>query len=293
MRRNFCWILIGLVALLCTSRTWATTVSVVDSNGTIYSVDVVPSSEGSSRGTALAYSRIAPDGSHAEGIIHPTQDAADDRDPVLLVGDASGPLLIWTRKNGRFEQIALARYQGGSWTQPVYLTDSPAPHLRPQAGIDASGTGYLVWVEPTGGGKVMFATFDPATGNLLSSPRDFFLELVRHSPAQWLYQELPDPRTHGNRRTDDGGVQPDAANDVPAIPPAGSAPHVDQPVNGSLTLSPTCTKAVGAIVRNRALWIGVLQNGVVLEYYRSVIPAGAPENYVSMLLQSLLDQNCQ
>jgi hypothetical protein len=60
-----------------------------------------------------------------------------------------------------------------------------------------------------------------------------------------------------------------------------------------VTLSPICTKVVAAISQNRALWIGVLQNGVVLNYYRSVVPVGAPDNYISLLLESLLNQNCQ
>jgi hypothetical protein len=284
-----------MVVLMLCPHAWAKNVKVVAPNGTLYSVDVVASTEGSnSKGTALAYSRITLDGSHWEGVIHPTQDAANDRDPVLLLGpEASGPFLIWSRKNGRFDQLAFSRFEDGAWSQPTYLTDSPAQHLRPSAGVDAFGTGYLIWIEPTGGGRVMFATFDPGTGNLLSSPRDFFLELVRHSPAQWLAQDLLNPRVHGNPRIDDPGILPDGGAEVPVVPPANSNPHVDEPVNGSVTLTPTCSKAVGAIVRNRALWIGVMQNGVVLEYYRSVVPVGAPEDYVSLLLQSILNQSCQ
>ena len=64
-------------------------------------------------------------------------------------------------------------------------------------------------------------------------------------------------------------------------------------MGGSVTVSPACTKVVAAISRNKALWIGVLQNGVVLNYYRSVVPAGAPDDYISMLLESLLNQHCQ
>jgi len=293
MRKYARWILISAAALLLVPRTWAT-VRVVDPDGTLYTVDVVPASGGhTSKATALRFSRISLNGALLGGIITPTQDSAADRDPTLVqAAGTPGPILIWSRANGPFEQIAYSRYDGLGWTQPSFLTNSPRDHVRPQAGVDASGTGYVLWVETGGGTSVMLATFDPLTGNLISSPRDFFMELVRHSPPQWLSQELLLPRTHGRPQADDPYILPDGGNDAPIVPPA-STHHSDEPVEGSVTLSPTCTKVVAAISRNRGLWIGVLQNGVVLNYYRSVIPAGAPDNYVSLLLQSLLNQHCQ
>jgi hypothetical protein len=291
MRKYARWILISAAALLLVSRSWAT-VRVVDSDGTLYSVDVVPASGSRSPdATALRYSRISPSGIQVGGVISPTQDSASDRDPTLVQAPgASGPILIWSRTNGLFDQIAYSRYDGVSWTQPAYFTDTPRQNTHPQAGVDASGTGYVVWVEAGSGGSVMLATFDPRTGNLISSPRDFFMELVRHSPPQWLSQDLLLARAPGRPQADEPGISPDGTNDVPIVPPAH---HSDEPVGGTITLSPTCTKVVAAIVRNRALWIGVLQNGVVENYYRSVVPEGAPDNYVSLLLQSLLNQHCQ
>ena len=109
------------------------------------------------------------------------------------------------------------------------------------------------------------------------------MELVRSGPPQWLSQSLLLPRAHGRPQADDPDILPEGGNDTPTIPPA-SNPKIGEPVGGTVTLSPTCTKA---------LWIGVLQNGVILNYYRSVVPVGAPDNYVSLLLQSLLNQHCQ
>lgn len=293
MRKYARWILISAVALLLVSRSWAT-VRVVDPDGTLTSVDVVPAPGGHSvNATALRFSRISLSGALVGGVISPTQDSAADRDPTLLQANgAPGPILIWSRSNGPFEQLAYSRFDGAGWSNPTFLTNSPRDHLRPQAGVDASGTGYVVWVETGGNASVMLATFDPLTGNLISSPRDFFMELVRFSPPQWLSQSLLLPRNHGRPQANDPDDLPEGTQDVPVIPPA-TTHHSDEPVAGSVTLSPTCTKVVAAISRNRSLWIGVLQNGVVLNYYRSVVPPGAPDNYVSLLLQSLLNQHCQ
>jgi len=293
MRKYAQRILISAAALLFVSQSWAT-VQVVDPDGTLYSVDVVQVSHSHSpRATALKFSKISLGGAQVDGMISPTQDSASDRDPTLVqVSGAPGPVLIWSRSNGAFDQIAYSRYDGVGWTQPTYLTNSPRDHSHPQAGVDASGTGYVLWVETGGSPSVMLATFDPQTGNLISSPRDFFMELVRHGPPQWLSQGLLLDRTHGRPQADDPDILPEGGNDAPVVPPANTQ-KLNEPVNGTVTLSPTCTKVVAAISRNRALWIGVLQNGVILNYYRSVVPAGAPDNYVPLLLQSLLNQHCQ
>jgi hypothetical protein len=294
MRKYAQWILIFAATLLLVPRSWAT-VRVVDPDGTLYSVDVVPAPGSHSPGaTVLRFSRISLNGTQQRGAVSPAQDNVIDRDPTLVqTSGASGPILIWSRTNGPFDQIAYSRYDGLGWTQPTFLTNSSRDHLRPQAGVDAAGTGYVVWVETGGGsGSVMLATFDPLTGNLISSPRDLFLELVRNSPPQWLSQDFLIPRSHGQPQSADPGILPDGTNDVPVIPPASNH-HSDEPVSGTVTLSPTCTKVVAAISRNRSLWIGVLQNGVVLDYYRSVVPLIAPDNYIPLLLQSLSNQHCR
>jgi hypothetical protein len=164
-------------------------------------------------------------------------------------------------------------------------------HRFPQGGIDAWGTGYVIWVEMDGSGSVMLATFDPLTGNLLSSPRDLFRELVRHSPPQWLasHSSASHPvQTRSGLANPD--IFPDGGTDSPVVPPA----HSDgTPVGGTVVLSPACNKIVAAVERNRGLWIGVLQNGVVLEYYRATIPMDAPADYTSQLLSGLLERHCR
>ncbi len=288
MRKYAQWILALAAGLLLVSQSWAAG-KVVNSDGTLYTVEVVqaPGSH-SPNATALRYSRSLND-TEVGGIISPTEDSAADRDPTLLPASGTrGPIVIWSRSNGPFAQLAYSRFDGVGWTHPTFLTNTPRDHLRPQAGVDASGTGYLVWVEG-GSASVMLATFDPLTGNLISSPRDFFLELVRHSPPQWLSQDVLLPRSSGRPQADGPGIGPDGVDEVPVVPPGKK---LGEPVDGTVTLTPICTKVVAAISHNRALWIGVLQNGVVLNYYRSVVPVGAPDNYVSLLLESLLNQNC-
>jgi len=79
-------------------------------------------------------------------------------------------------------------------------------------------------------------------------------------------------------------------NDTPAVPPANTRP-VSPPLDGTVSLTPTlpaCEKAVAA-GRTRALWIGVLKNGVVLNHYRSVIPMDS----LAEFLESLLDHRCR
>jgi hypothetical protein len=290
MRKYAQWILTLAAGLLLVSQSWAAG-KVVNSDGTLFSVEVVQAPGSfSPNATALRYSRSL-NGTEVGGFISPTEDSAADRDPTLLPAFGTrGPILIWSRSNGPFDQLAYSRFDGVGWTHPTFLTNTPRDHRRPQAGVDASGTGYLVWVETGGSGSVMLATFDPLTGNLISSPRDFFLELVRQSPPQWLSQDVVLPRSHGRPQTDGSGFATDGVDEVPVVPPGHK---LGEPVDGTVTLSPICTKVVAAISQNRALWIGVLQNGVVLNYYRSVVPVGAPDNYISLLLESLLNQNCQ
>jgi hypothetical protein len=290
MRKYAQFILTLAAGLLLVSQSWAAS-EVVSPDGTLYSVKVVQAPGSlSPNATALRVSRPL-NGTEVGGFISPTEDSAADRDPTLLpASGTSGPILIWSRSHGPFDQLAYSRFDGVGWTYPTFLTNTPRDHRRPQAGVDASGTGYLVWVETGANASVMLATFDPLTGNLISSPRDFFLELVRHSPPQWLSQDVLLPRSHGRPQAEEPGIVPDGVDEVPVVPPGHK---LGEPVDGTVTLSPVCTKVVAAISRSRALWIGVLQNGVVLNYYRSVVPVGAPDNYISLLLESLLNQNCQ
>ena len=292
MRTYARWMMVLTAAVFLAPASQAA-VQVVDSEGALYSVEVVPAMAGSSPdATALAFTRIAANGTRTSGIIDAAPGVTSDKDPALVRGPGrSGPILIWSRKNGRFQQLAFSRYQEGHWTASQSLTNTPVDNRHPQVGIDASGTGYVIWVEAGGSGTVMLATFDPLTGNLLSSPRDLFRELVRHPPPQWLSPEANLPGVRAKHNVTDSDIFMDGTNDTPVIPPANNN-KVDSPVSGTVTLTPACTKVVAAVERNRALWIGILQNGVVLDYYRSVIPEGAPENYTPQLLQGLWEQHC-
>jgi hypothetical protein len=291
MRKLARWILLSAATLLLAPASQAA-VQLVDADGTLYSVELVATTGNSSpEATALAFTRIAASGERTSGLIDPAQGPTLDQDPTLTRGPGlSGPMVIWSRKNGRFQQIAYSRFAGDHWTASQFLTYSPVDHRHPQVGVDAFGTAYVVWIETGGGGTVMLATFDPLTGNLLSSPRDLFRELVRHSPPHWLSPQANVRGTHADEpRSTDPDVSPEGGIDTPIVPPA---PKSDAPVSGTVTLTPACTKVVAAVERNRALWIGILQNGTVLEYYRSVVPEGAPGNYTSLLLQGLWEQHC-
>jgi hypothetical protein len=300
MKRLTRSLLITAALFLTVPSVWAA-VQVVDADGTFYSATVELSplrSGGQADATQIVVLQISPTGAQVRWVIEPTQDVLPDKDPdLLLVPGASGPVLLWSRRSGHFDQIALSRLEGGQWSPVRYLTNAPRNNLKPRAGVDSNGTGYVVWVVQEGGGSVSYATFDPTAGNLISSPRDLLQELVRHSPPQWL---MPEADRHGRDSQDivDPIALPDGGSEVPIAPPSADPPpvpqpHSSEPIGGTVTLNPGCTKALAAVVKNRAVWIGVLQNGSVLSYYRSRIPQGAPEGYLELFLETLLSQNCQ
>ncbi len=291
------WILAVLTALFLAPSAWAAN-RVVDAAGNVYSVGVVAlDGQRSPDATALSYSVLRASGAAETGLVSPTQDLTADLEPSLVLAPgADGPFIIWTRHDGAGEQIAFSRYSGNAWGEMKFLTSGGGDRVHPSAGVDARGIAYVVWVEPAGGGSVIFATFDPATGNLLTSPRDLFKELVRHSPALWLTSNRPPQPVMGKPTDAEPGILPEGGNDTPAIPPCTATQTTnckkDSATTG-LVVGPSCSLAAAAIVRSRELWIGLLEGGGVLEYYRGMIPPGAPDGYVDLLLQALLDEHCQ
>jgi hypothetical protein len=286
-----------MAALFLVPCAWAAN-QVVGVDGTVYAVSVVEA--GAAPGaTALAYSVLHPDGRLEAGLVPPTEDLYADREPgLVLPPGGNGPFLIWTRNDGGSDQVVHSRYTGTGWTTMEYLTSGARDHVHPQAGVDSQGTATIVWLEPAGTGSIVFATFDPLTGVLLSSPRNLLHELVRRGSPEWLGPQQG-PRVVGGAPSDRfPGISPEGGNDTPAIPPCSSGNSNNckkdslEP-SGGVILNPACPLAVAAVVKNRALSIGVLENGEVLKYYRSVLPPGAPAGYLGMLLQSLLDQVCQ
>lgn len=281
---------LALAALFLVPSAWAT-VNVVDADGTEFRVEVVGVTGSSCPdATALNYTVLPASGSAESGLVDPTQDPWRDQNPVLFVTPGvQGPVLLWERNDGVYDQIAYSRFMGGTWTDFKYLTSGPRDHVRFQTGVDSAGRGYVLWVEPDDIGRVMFATFDPATGNLMMSARNLFQALLPHSPPVWLTAERP------LRPASRPGIivpKPEGGNDGPAVPPVGGNKDSWLP-GGDISLAPTCPKAAAAVVRQNALWIGILEGGVVLNYYRSVIPAGAGDDYVKLLLETLLSQHCQ
>ena len=292
MRTKAEWFGILLAALLFVSSVGAAE-QVVATDGTVYSVDVVELSATAPEATALSFSVLRANGAQRKGFVASTLDRLTDQDPQLVLDPAAaGPVLVWSRSDGLNRQIAYSRFAGDAWTDFKFLTWGPGDHVHPVAGVDSHGTGYVVWVEPSGSGSVVLATFDPASGRLLTAPRDLLLELVRHSPPEIL---SVGPVTPVGPSLSD--IVPDGGSDVPNIPPGSSAnkkssPPPQGPGGGVLTVTPICSKAAAAVVKERALWIGVFEGGVVIKYYRSTIPQGAPDNYVNKLLQGLLERHC-
>jgi hypothetical protein len=291
------WILPLLAALFLVPGSWAAS-RVVDADGTVYSVTVTASPGGTAPpgATALSYSILRPDGKGENGTIFPTEDSLPDNDPSLvLLPGAAGPFLIWTRGDGFADQIAFSRWEGNGWSQLSYLTSGPRNHGNAQAAVDSHGMATIVWMEQSETGLVAFGILDPAAGTLVSAPRDLQRALTpATAPATPGIRRAP--RIIGSGAMDGTiGISPEGGNDTPAIPPCNTnvcKTDASVPI-GSVTGSPGCSKAAAAVSRNRALWFGVVEGGVVLNRFQSTIPANAPDGYVSMLLQSLLDEHCR
>ncbi|HEU5179987.1 MAG TPA: hypothetical protein VFW45_04300 [Candidatus Polarisedimenticolia bacterium] len=292
MRTIARWGFVAAAALLFVSSIGAT-VMVVDVDGTSYSVDVVEAPGGTSEDSTALELTLTNESGTQTSLIAPTQDHQADHDPFLmLVPGSPGPVLIWSRRNGTFDQIAFSKFENQQWSPVEYLTSSPRHHVRPEAGVDAFGTGYIVWTELGRNGSAMLATFDPLTGNLESSPRDLFRELVRKAPAEILkathVPTLDAPIRGGGRNNHFGpDVTPDGGGDVPNVPPGAS-----NNTNSVMIASPACGNAVAGVAKNRALWLGILHHGSVVQNFRSVVPEGASDDYVALLLQTILEQHC-
>ena len=286
-----------LAALFLVPSGWATE-RVVDLDGTIYSVDVVPvRGRPTSRATALSYSILRPGGTVEAGTIPSTRDSSGDREPNLVLSPGiGGPFLVWTRNDGFHDQIAYSHFERNAWSQPRYLTSGARDHTSPRVGVDRHGTATLVWIEPAGQGEVMVGIFDPANGNLLSTPKNVISELARSSAPERLGGN-PTPQTINRTPVGYGNWPlPNGGNDTPAIPPCTPIHGLNcrnfSGPNGSVAVGPSCDQAAVGVVNNDVLSIGLLDGGVVVKHYQASIPAGAPPEYVSMLLRRILDEHC-
>jgi len=294
MMKKARWIPPLLAALFLVPCAWAAS-QVVGVDGTVYSVSVVEIEPGA---TVLTYSVLYPGGEMETGLVPPTGDVPPDREPsLLLVPGGQGPFMIWTRNDGANDQVAYTRYVEGAWTDAEYLTSGARDHIHPQAAVDSHGAATIVWVEPAGTGTVMIAVIDPMTGDPLSSPRNLLHELIHSASPVWL-GPAKIPRPVGGVPTDiDPIYWPEGGNDTPAIPPCSgnnsSCKKDSTEPSGGVIADPYCPLVVAAVVKNGTISIGVLEDGVVLRYYRSPMPTGAPEGYLGMLLDSVLDQECQ
>jgi len=93
-----------------------------------------------------------------------SEDGLPQNSVNCLAQTPDGYLWIGTRSGG------LARFDG---TRFVIFNPQTTPELKDveleTLGVDSRGTGYVVWVEPSGSGSVVLATFDPGTGRRLAS----------------------------------------------------------------------------------------------------------------------------
>jgi hypothetical protein len=298
MMKKARWILPFAAALFVVSFAGAAEL-VVDARGTIYTVEVVQAlGETSPDATALSFTILRPARPVITGTIPSTEDSGSDREPQLVLSPAvKGPFLVWTRNDGLYDQIVYSRLEGSGWGPPRYLTFGARDHVRPQVGVDGHGTATLAWVEPSGAGAVMFGIFDPSTGNLLAAPKNLLREMNRKLSPERLRAEQ-DSRTMGGRYSITGAWPlPTGGNDTPAIPPchlggAINCRNFSWP-NSGVAADPTCGQTAVGVVWDNILSIGVLDGGVLVKHYRTMVPAGAPPEYAATQLRSILRERCR
>jgi len=296
MMKKAQWILPLLAALFLVPCAGATE-KVVSADGTVYTIEVVQTGGSSPEGTALAYTILHPGGTTDAGTVSPTEDHWGDREPTLVVSpEIAGPLLVWTRNDGLYDQIAYSRFDGNTWSQLKYLTSGARDHANPRVALDSHGLATLAWVEQTERKAVMIGTFDPFTGDVLMAPKDLLGELIRSSTPQWLGGAPASTPIVGGRSANGGPwPSPDGGNDTPAIPPCsnGNTTNCKKDSIPVVGWNPACPRIAAAIVRSNSMAIGLLDGGTVLRYYRAPIPAGAPPEYASMLLHTILEVHCE
>jgi len=97
------------------------------------------------------------DGDHWSQPVRVTQSAADDYAPFLCPDPAGGVRLVWcsnSAASGRYD-VYTSRFDGGGWSKPEAVTQSPDDAAHPRAAFDTQGNlwvTYYRWI-PWGKGQ--------------------------------------------------------------------------------------------------------------------------------------------
>ncbi len=229
-----------------------------------------------------------------------TSDAQDHLHPQAGVDSRGTAYVVWVESSGG-GSVAVATFDPRTGTlltgprdllrelmrlsPPEWLGQDPVPRT-----VDPGKPGMTIEPVPEGGNDT--PAIPPGAEN--SHPKSG--SSTHLSGGATL--DAIGPRALGLRKSG-LTLEPvlEGGNDTPAIPPGAENSHLNADslahLSGGVTLDAACPLAVATVAKGKALHIGVLEDGVVLKYYRSALPPGAPEAYPAMLQRVLLDQHCR
>ena len=111
---------------------------------------------------ALTLAAGAPAMELAEAAMAGTEAMEDDLPAIATASDGSA-WLVWLAYADRRDEIAVRRWQGGTWGNVRYVPNTSGDVWLPQAAVDAEDRLWVAWTQMLDGNWDMYArSFDPA-----------------------------------------------------------------------------------------------------------------------------------
>jgi hypothetical protein len=173
--------LLGLMgAFLLSGTAWAADQSVLTPGGK----GLLKVTESRSKKKAILQWTLHRGGQKTGGLIPETAGrSAPDLYPWLFQDETGTPALVWSRHNGVDYDIAYARFDGASWSEPILLISTLADELQPRA-YAAPGEGFhLTWDWPQDGQAFSYALIRSDTGLSVAGPERIRLDTTPDDPA--------------------------------------------------------------------------------------------------------------
>jgi hypothetical protein len=147
--------------------------------------------------TGLRWTTIGTKGEKLGGMIPGTEGAGFDAYPWLFNDPESGmPALVWSHHNGVDYDLALTRFDGEGWSDPLTLVSTEMDEIQPRA-YAAPGEGFhLVWNGPGKRRGFHYGLFRLDTGIAIVGPENVIPVVGPRDNPQWTPEGgLDDPGT--------------------------------------------------------------------------------------------------
>jgi hypothetical protein len=80
--------------------------------------------------------------------------------PQVAMDDNGNAIVVWIESDGAINQLFMSEYRGGTWTDPVDLSDNISPDgqsaTSPQVAMDNHGNAIIVWNQSDGSSNQVF-----------------------------------------------------------------------------------------------------------------------------------------